>query len=419
MAGALPARLPRAWFAAAFCALLLAFLLLALTAETATTSFAQAHALAAVHLVTLGWLTCTILGAVYIALPMILQAPLPTGRGDTVALVLVLVAASGVVSHFLLGGYSGVAWSGVMLAPVLAWIALRVWRALAASGAPFAIRAHVGCAFGNGILAVVLGAAIAWNRDHSWLQAGHLAGLYAHAHLAAGGFVAMMFVGMGYRLLPMLLPAAAPRGAGPWLSLGAMQVGVLGLTGAQLTFPPTSSVFAVLLAAGLLVFLVEVARMLARRKPAPPAHPKPDPARLLLLTAMAQLFAAVVLGLLLGTGLLLHPGWRSAYGVAGLLGGFGQAALGVGMRLLPWHAWMLVFQATKELPPPPHALPVRSLEWTAAGCWVPGTPALAVGMGLGDSGLVRAAALVLAVGTVAAGVSAFTAVRRASQRREA
>ena len=57
-------------------------------------------------------------------------------------------------------------------------------------------------------MAATLGVLIGFDKVYHFLPGFVLSNVIAHAHLAAIGWAAMMVVGIAYRLLPMILPAA-------------------------------------------------------------------------------------------------------------------------------------------------------------------------------------------------------------------
>ena len=86
----------------------------------------------------------------------------------------------------------------------------------------------------------------------------------------------MMIFGIAYRLIPMFLPAKPPQGWRLWLSFGLLEAGVLGLAASFLFHEPATPIFAVLIAAGIGFFFVNVVWMLRHRVPAPPRLRRPD-----------------------------------------------------------------------------------------------------------------------------------------------
>ena len=63
-----------------------------------------------VHLVTLGWISASILGAIFIVGPLALRMPMPVGRLDYWAFGFYSIGVTGMVSHFWIEQYSGMAW---------------------------------------------------------------------------------------------------------------------------------------------------------------------------------------------------------------------------------------------------------------------------------------------------------------------
>ena len=75
-------RLPLAYLGLAHLCLAAAFAAVALAPAAVAGFYYHPRALAVVHLVTLGWITASILGALYMIVPMALGGRLPVGRVD-------------------------------------------------------------------------------------------------------------------------------------------------------------------------------------------------------------------------------------------------------------------------------------------------------------------------------------------------
>ena len=73
--------------------------------------FYHPRMIAVVHLVTLGWISASILGALYMIAPMALRARLPAGRLDFAAWWVYAIGVLGMVSHFWLDSPKGMVWS--------------------------------------------------------------------------------------------------------------------------------------------------------------------------------------------------------------------------------------------------------------------------------------------------------------------
>ena len=203
--------------------------------------------LAVVHLITIGWLTLLILGALQQFVPVITGHSLAGDRAAGTALVLILGGLAGMVAGFLslpggparialpLGGAAVTA--GVMVAA--GHLARGLWRArplvlpgrFAAAGLSFLLLAVV-----VGLSMAVL---LAWPERAAGLgRPGLAAGLLSTGlalHLAAGigGWFTLTAMGVAYKLLSIFTLAPEERGAtGRWvLRLSAGGLGAVWLAG--------------------------------------------------------------------------------------------------------------------------------------------------------------------------------------------
>jgi len=405
-----PRTLPVVYIAFAHLSLLAAFLLLATRPEAVIGFFYHPRLLAVVHLVTLGWITATTLGATYIVGPLALRQPARANWLDTTACVFFIIGALGVEAHFWLAAadnpphYWGVVSSGAMLVPAFAVVATRTWAALRRGGAPLPVRLHVGAAYANLLLAAALGGIVGINRMTPFLPGSQLQNVYAHAHLAAVGWATLMVAGVGYRLLAMLFPAAPPGDRPVWASFVLLEGGVLALTACLMFRRSWAPYAALVVAAGVLVFLGIVLRMRFHPRPPPAKLRRPDFGVLHVGQALLYLVAAMAAGLhvAFAEGVELTSIW--CYGVCGLLGFLAQMIVGVEMRLLPMFAWTEGWAAGghRELPPSPHVMPRRLLQVVSLAAWTLGVPLLAYGFAGRHEGALVAAAWTLMSGVAAA-----------------
>lgn len=393
-------RLPVLYFAFAHLCLLAAFGVAAVDPLALTGAFYHPRMLAVVHLVTLGWITSSILGALYMILPMALKASLPAGRTDLWAFALFVAGVLGMVSHFWIGEASGMAWSGGMvLLPVL-WLAGRVIKALLPARIPEEVKLHFFFAFANFALAAGLGLAIGISKATGLAPGAPLPRVYGHLHLAALGWATMMVMAAGYRLLPMLLPAAMPEGRRVEAGGVLLQTGVMGLTAALLAQARGWDLFFGLLClAGIGLFLGRVRWMRAHPRPAPRELVRPD----LGMWHVASALVYLVLAALLGLCLLAAPdsAWSLraalAYGAFGLVGFLAQMVVGVAGRLIPMYAYMRAVAGSsfRQSPPSPHALPRYGLFKIAFALWTVGLPLAVAGLAFDHPEGLRTGALAL------------------------
>lgn len=377
--------------------------------------------LAVVHLVTLGWITCSILGMLYLIAPMTLRTYLPARTVDRWAFASVAIGVSGMASHFWIDEPLGMA-----LAAPLVWIGVlaigsRFLRELAKSATPSEIKLHYWLAFGNFALAGLTGVLIGFDKISDVIPGYRLAHVAAHAHLATVGWATMIFIASAYRLLPMMLPAAPP--VGTWVRLGAvtLETGVLGLFVALLFDTRWILLPALVTAAGLVIFLSRVVWMLRHPKPAPGNRLKPDPGVAHAVQALVYLAASVVLGVYIS---VVPPSEGRlaailAYGAVGLLGFLGQAIVGVSSRVLPWFAWLKAHATSdyEEVPPPLKRIPVVPVLWLGMALWTLGVPVLVIGLVQDAPDVIRLGSGLLLGGLVASAVNSGRAVAVAFRSR--
>jgi len=144
-----PRLLPVLYFALAHAALVLAFAAIAADARAASGFFYHSRMLAIVHLVTLGWITSSILGALYLVGPIAFRARLRANWLDYAAFALVAIGVAGTVSHFWIAELRGMAWSTPMVAGGILLAGARVLPAFLSGPVPRAVVAHVALAFVN------------------------------------------------------------------------------------------------------------------------------------------------------------------------------------------------------------------------------------------------------------------------------
>jgi len=404
------------YFNVAHLFLLTAFVALALAPRSIAGFYYHPRMIAVVHLVTLGWITASILGSLYMLGPMTLDMPLKRRRLDTWAFWLFVVGTLGMTSHFWIDEPGGMVWSAGTVIIGLVLVGTRVLAGLWQSNIPPEIKAHFYLAFVNLLLAATLGLLVGADKSADVLPGRSLSNVHAHAHLAALGWVLMLVIGAATRLLPMLLPATPPRGRWVWAGALTLEVGVLGLTTSLLTGSPMAPPFGLLVLLALGLFLSRVVSMLRNRRRASRALPKPDYGVRQVFLALVSLIGAALLGALI----LLAPDgeWKLdaliAYGLLGLLGFFGQMVVGVSARLVPLHAWLTTPVGPDGFrpSPPPVALPSRSLERAVFWLWAVGFPCLVFGMVRQEAAVIRLAALLLACAVLAGWRSQRLILRR-------
>jgi hypothetical protein len=398
-------------------ALAVAFGVVALDPRGVSGFFYHPRLLGVVHLVTLGWITASILGSIYVVGPVALRMWIPATWVDYTAWALVFIGIIGMVAHFWIQDYAGMAWSAGTVGAGILMVGARVVACLHASALPRAISAHIVLAFVNVSGAATVGVLLGFDKLYHFLPGFVLANVFAHAHLAAIGWASMMVVGIGYRLLPMILPAAMPKGPRLWLSAVLLQTGVTGLFVTLLLRHPLTGLFAVIVVGGFVAFASQVVWMLRRPRPRPPGLPRLDPAVLHAGASFASLGVAAGLGVWLAVAEPSAAALRvaMAYGVLGLVGFLSQMIVGMEGRLLPIFAWYWAYANTGYTGPVPsqHEMSWRPAQLLVFALWLFGVPALAAGLAVDGVTLVSAAAWCLFVATLVDAANVTRIVRYA------
>lgn len=404
--------LPLLYFSFAHLCLALGFGVLAVRPDLPGGFFHHPRMIAVVHLLTLGWISGSILGAFYIVGPLALRMPLRPGLLDRMAFGAFAAGVGGMVVHFWIGEYSGMVWSAPLVAAAVLHVAVRAWIGLPFSPVPWPVKLHVALAFANMLAAILSGMVIGMNRLFGWFTSSPLPTAFAHAHLAAIGWAVMMVVGLSYRLIPMILPAAMPTS--PWMALSAvlLEAGVLVLAAGLVTGSAWTMAGAALVLAGLGSFVRQVRGIVGRKLPRPPALPRPDWATWQTHAAFLWLIVAASSGAI--AVLPVPPAWTIAlgwiYGTAGLVGFLAQVVIGIQGRLLPLHGWYRAFEAGGMQPPPrsAHTLASPALAKAILVAWSFGVPVLTVGLVSNAPWVIAAASATLVAGVGLSGAQVWT-----------
>jgi hypothetical protein len=324
------------------------------------------------------------------------------------------------VASFWTGEYRRMAWPAALVAASVGHVAQRAWRGLWQAKAPWAVKLHVALAFSNILLASGLGAVIAVNRLSGSLPWAPQSAAFAHAHLAAVGWAVMMVVGLSYRLVPMIVPAAMPAGSSMAASAILLQAGVLSLAVALVSGSRWTVVGALLVVMGLASFVARVRTIVRRRLPPPAALPRPDWATWQTHVAFVCLIVAAILGLLLTIPVLarwsVELGWL--YGTLGLIGFLAQIVVGIQGRLLPMHGWYRAFEAGGMQPPARsvHTLAHPPLARSIFLLWTLGVPSLAGGLATTTRAATATGSALLLAGVILNAVQAYHVATGANRR---
>jgi hypothetical protein len=385
------------YLATAHISLALAFLLTAWNPLAVAGFFYHARIVAIVHLVTIGWIAMSILGSFYIVLPLACGTAFPARRGDYVAYSLVVIGLIGMVAHFWIAEFGGMAWSAATAAVGILHVVARAAFAVRPAKVADGVKLHLYFAAANLAAAVTMGVLLGFDKVRPFLPGYVLANVFAHAHLAAVGWVSMTMMGLAYRLLPMVLPAAMPSGRSLYVSAILLEVGIVGLFVSLLTRHHAALVFALTIVAAFVAFGGHLIWMLARPK-RPPHHRTRDFAVYHLGAAGVCLVGACVCGLMLAALPMSESTMRLAllYGVLGLLGFLAQAIVGFERRILPMAFAHWALQQGMPSPARPGA---AGAAWILV-FWFGGVPLIAVGLFVNDAAMLASGSWMMLAGSL-------------------
>lgn len=412
-AALLPApTLPLTYFAGAHVSLAAACTLLLAMPDLPGAFHYHPRSIALIHLVTLGWISASILGAFYIVAPLAFGMPFPARQGDAVACGVFWAGTAGMVGGFWHADYRVVGVAAVGVLAALAFVAVRALAGLRAARLPVGVSLHVALAFANVVSAGAFGLLVAYGKATGAITWSPLAIAGAHAHLAVLGWGVMMIVGVSYRLVPMFLPAAMPTGRGLLWSALLLEGGTVGIVVALLT-TTTPWPGGLALLGGLGAFMREVRGILGNRRPRPAEMVGRDWSTWQTHVAMLYLLVALVTGVL--TAASPSPALTWIYGTAGIVGFVAQMVVGIQGRLLPLHAWYREMRRLDGEPPPrtTHRLAAPRLALAVFLLWAVAVPLLAGGLARQQTGAIASAAATLLVATALQATHMVVMVRRA------
>ncbi|AMY08387.1 Cbb3-type cytochrome oxidase, subunit 1 [Luteitalea pratensis] len=404
--------LPLAYFGGAHLALAIAFATLLIEPGLAGAFHYHPRLIALVHLVTLGWISGSILGAVYIVAPLALGLPFRARRADATACLFYWLGTAGMVGGFWTGRFAIVGIASLLVLGALTFVGARLLSNLPAARLPRGVSLHLALAFVNIILAGAAGAFMSANRLAGTLPWSPLAFALAHAHLAVLGWATMMIFGTGYRLIPMFLPAAMPSGPGLGISAILLEVGTLWLAASLVAgWSPGPSVLLVM--GAFAAFFYWIRRTLRNRRPRPTELPPHDWSTWHTHLAIVYLIVAMALGCWLALG---DPpkGVTWAYGATGILF-VAQMVSGIQGRLMPMYAWYRALERRDgDLPRQSvHRLIAPSLALSVFLAWLVGLPVLTVGLMNEHPGSIATGSAALLCATLISAAHGVLIIRRA------
>jgi hypothetical protein len=361
---------------------------------------------AVTHLLTLGWLTTSIMGALYQLLPVVLGVPAASERAGYGSVALFAPGLALFVGGMLAGGTTVLLSGAVLLSAGLVVFLANVGIAVARVRKRDLTWWAVAGSLVFLLVTVVLGASLAGNMRWFWLGGSRLMAVGVHVHVALGGWVLLMMIGVARRLLPMFLLShgASTRPGTAAAVCVAAGAGILTV----FHHAPSSLVGGVsgtLLALGTVAFLVQCVLYVRHSH-----RPALDAGLRIALSGLVLLAVAVALGVLSIAGGFNDARLTGAYGAALVLS-FSLFVIGHYYKIVPFLVWNHRFAALvargRSVPRVADLFRARTADAAfillAAGSTLT-VPAVATGA----VPLARLGALLFAAGATLATVQLFT-----------
>lgn len=368
--------------------------------------------LGAVHLVALAFLTVAIAGALQQLVPVLMRRRV----GGTARSAVSAVALTGGPWSLALGLWSGrapaIGAGGALL--VVGGAILVADLVLAAVGAA---RGGTLGPSGAGVLAsalwfavvLAMGAVMAANRVHPFLEVDRMRLIAAHAAVAVVGWIGGTIVAMALRLAPMFALAHGYRRGTGVAALAAWHASVAPIAlGLGLGIPALAAAGGLLLLAACalaLAFTLDVARHRRRRPEAPLVH-------LVVGLASAGLATALML--------FAWAGWGDPYRAAVPAAILAVIGLGAGVtsghlfKVLPMLVWTGRFARLAGTPGAPRLSDLYPAQLAVAeqAAFAAGLVLLSAGAGFGWESVARGGALLLLGSALAVAAAAAACVLR-------
>jgi hypothetical protein len=389
--------LPLAFVLAGVAALLVGVGWLTARPDILATYHYNQYVLAVTHLMTLGFVSSVIMGAMYQLVPVALETKLYSERLARWHLAAHLPGVLGMVWMFWVWNLKQVGHFGSLVALGIGLFVFNMARTLrrvprwnvVATGIASAV---VWLAL-TGLAGLYVAAAKCW----TFSPFSPIPQMHAHAHLGGVGFFILMIVAVSYKLVPMFSLSEVQNARRAGWSIGLLNAGLAGLFVTILLDSAWKLLFAAVIVAALGLYGLELRAILRARKRRPL-----DWALRYFLTAVSLL--APLGGLAL---VLCWPGvpataftaqLENVYGLVALLGVVTLAILGMLYKIIPFLVWFARYSLEVGRYRVPALADLYSPTLQRVGYWtyLAGLGALTVATAFGHEAAVRYSCAVLA-----------------------
>lgn len=408
MKAGVPFWLPATYFSVGLLFLAAAGLLLPFAAaDLAAGRFLQPHVVAVVHLITLGWLTTSIMGALCQLFGVVLGTPLRSIRLATATLLLFVPGLVLFICALLTGHSALVVPGALALAAGLLLFVVNAAATLRQSTQRDLTWWSLALALGFLGATIAFGISLGINLKSGHLGTGRTMALAVHVHVALAGWVGLVIMAVARRLLPMFLLSHGTRERALLVAITATAAGagILSLFHRAMS-DALFTVAVCLLALGTIALVIQAAGYVQKRH-----RPQLDAGLRLALTGGVFVLAAVAIGLalLFTSATTAHI---TAYGVT-LIGGLALFVAGHYYKILPFLLWNHRYAPLVGKRPLPKVADLfdARIATMAGACSVTGMAALAIGAATTTFGLTLTGALLACAGFLVEAIQLFILLR--------
>jgi hypothetical protein len=395
-----------------------------------TTYHYNQHVVALTHLLVLGWVGSVVMGAVYQLVPVALETKLHSERLAVAQFLFHVVGFVGMVWMFWNWNLKNVSHFGSAFAFGAALFIYNIVRTLARAPRWSVIATAIASSLFWLALTLLVGLSIAagkcaYDYESPLTRSGllmpllrglqavgafvarfdQMSAMHAHAHLGVLGCFVMLIVGVSYRLVPMFTISEIQNKRRAAWSVWLLNAGLAGAFLCILLRSAFKPAFALVIAAGLVLYGLEMRAILRARK-----RQVLDGALRQFLTALGLLLPLALLGALLTWPRLpltaLTGQLENLYGFLAIFGVVSLAIIAMLYKVVPFLVWFGRYSTMVGRHKVPALADLYSAAWQRAGFWLylAGLGATASGIVLASQPLARAgcALLVLSLGALAA-----------------
>lgn len=386
-------------------------------AERFAGSFYQGQTLALTHLLALGWITMTTMGASFQLVPVALETTLYSERLARWQFWLMLLGTAAMVVHFRGLQFRAVAaGAGLVLVAVLLYV-FNLGRTLFRLARWDIVARHVVASLLYLLATALLGGLMAVNKLSPIPGADALRLIFAHAHLAGIGWVGMMILGVGYKLIPMFSLGELGDERAPRWQFWLINLGLIGLFGSLLVGNRLALPFALAVTAAIGLYLWKMAAVLRESR-----RPKLDWGLWHAVSGLIYLGVVSLIGLWLASGWGAGGSWSVnvafGYAVLALLGWMSVTIIGMTYKILPFLVWHHRYSDVVGLRPVPTATEFVGEDLPGLGFWILhcGILTLVAGLIFQWAPVIQVGTLFLAVGGVLFGIALLRIYRHLAPR---